>query len=365
MLILGIETSCDETGLALVEHPGAGGLPRLVAEKLATQEDVHAVFGGVVPEIASREHYRVIGPLAEALFRDAGVGPDGLDGIAVARGPGLLGSLLVGLGFAKGLAMATGSPLVGVDHCQAHLSAPRLEREIAYPGLGLLVSGGHTQLYRLDSPVECEMLGRTLDDAAGEAFDKVAKVLNLPYPGGRYVDALAQEAEPVADRFTRPYLSNSNLDFSFSGLKTAVATEVDKHPGLKLPKLTLGEADPAGCLEAGERRELAQLLADFTWAAVGTLAHKTRRALERLPESKCLVVAGGVAANSALRAALADVAREAGVELVLPGLNLCTDNGAMIAAHGAELLARGFAHDLNLDAVPRGQAIPDDYAQRP
>ena len=353
MLILGVETSCDETGLALVEV-GGNGSPQLVAEKLATQEAVHAVFGGVVPEIASREHYQAIGPLARALFDQSGVKPADLDGIAVARGPGLLGSLLVGVGFAKGVSLATGAPLVGVDHCLAHLSAPLLERPVAYPAVGLLVSGGHTQLYRMQSPLQARLLGRTLDDAVGEAFDKVAKLVNLPYPGGRHVDALARRAEPETKRFTRPYLGNSNLDFSFSGLKTAVAVEVER-----LPELVVSnpEQDPPP--------GLAQLMADFTWAAVGALAVKTRRALEAVPEAKSLVVAGGVAANSALRAALKKLADEAKVELVLPGPAFCTDNGAMVAAHGALLLRAGYAHNLYLEAVPRGRAIPADFARLP
>ncbi len=178
MLCIGIETSCDETGLALVRDG------RLVHAVMSSQADIHALFGGVVPEIASREHYRLIGPLYDLLLREAGVGPTELDAVAVARGPGLLGSLLVGMAFAKGLALGFDIPLVGVNHLHAHLLAAGLERELVFPALGLLVSGGHTHIYRIESPVSFRLLGRTLDDAAGEAYDKVAKMLRLPYPGG-------------------------------------------------------------------------------------------------------------------------------------------------------------------------------------
>ena len=357
MRVLGIETSCDETAVALVR----GGC--LVAERLASQVDVHALFGGVVPELASREHLRLMQPLARRLLDECGVEPGELDGIAVARGPGLLGALLVGLNFAKGLALATGAPLVGVNHCHAHLLAAGLEREIPFPALGLLVSGGHTQLYRMDSPLELVLLGRTLDDAAGEAFDKVAKLLNLPYPGGLLLDLLGREGDVDASRFPRPYLDNDNLDFSFSGLKTAVAQDLAAHSGLGLARMPLdaGTDIEAWGLGAEQRRGLADLAASFGSAVAETLAVKTRRAAKRVPDARSLVVAGGVAANSMLRAAMAELAVEVGLELILPPPKLCTDNAAMIAYAGEILLGEGLTHDLALEAVPRGRAVPWDY----
>ena len=216
MLCLGIESSCDETALALVRD-GA-----LVDAILASQADVHAVFGGVVPELASREHYRFIGPLYDRLMGRNGLASADLDVVAAARGPGLLGSLLVGVAFAKALALASGSRFIGVNHLHAHLLAVGLQESIPWPCLGLLVSGGHTEIYLMESPVHFTRLGRCLDDAAGEAFDKIAKVLGLPYPGGVRLDILAQRGRADPALFPRPYLDNDNLDFSFSGLKTAV-----------------------------------------------------------------------------------------------------------------------------------------------
>lgn len=357
MLVLGVETSCDETGVALVR----GG--RLVAEVLASQTDMHAVFGGVVPEIASREHQRVLPHLFAELMAKSGTPPRSIEGIAVARGPGLLGSLLVGLSFAKGLCLATGAPLIGVNHLHAHLLAPGLEAEMTFPALGLLVSGGHTHIYAMESPTEFTLLGRTLDDAAGEAFDKVAKLMNLPYPGGRYLDELAQGVAPDKAMFPRAYISNDNLDFSFSGLKTAVATYLEQHPHLGFASMPGGQslnreallglsADPAG---------LAGLCASFNWAVAETLRIKVERALERRPDLKSLVVAGGVAANSHVRAAMDALARTRALALSLPRPGLCTDNAAMIARAGWLALSAGFRHGLGMESVPRGRAVPEDW----
>lgn len=352
MPVLGIETSCDETGLALVEKG------RALAERLASQADLHSVFGGVVPEIASREHLRIIEPLHEALLADAGLAATDISGIAVARGPGLLGSLLVGLAFAKGLALATGRPLVGVNHLHAHLLAVGLERAIHFPALGLLVSGGHTHLYRMDSPTRFTLLGRTLDDAAGEAFDKAAKLCNLPYPGGRHVEELSRGIDPDPRLFPRPYVDNDNLDFSFSGLKTAFALEIEKRPHLRLSRLREegAEAVPAAC-----REELGMVLASLTLSIAETLRIKTERALDLMPQVRCLVMAGGVAANARLRAVMTAMAERRGCELLVPPPPLCTDNATMIAYVGELLLREGLRHDLGLDAVPRGKIIPDDY----
>ena len=359
MLVLGVETSCDETGLALVED-GA-----LKAEVLASQTDMHAVFGGVVPEIASREHLRMLPLLLPQLLDRAGVAISDIDAVAVARGPGLLGSLLVGLSFAKGLCLATGARLIGVNHLHAHLLVSGLVAEIGYPALGLLVSGGHTHLYRLNSPTDFVLLGRTLDDAAGEAFDKVAKLINLPYPGGRHLDELAQGVAPDTHLFPRAYISNDNLDFSFSGLKTAVAEHLGQRPHLALAKMPSADALRAqGALAlCPHPEELALIAASFNWAVADTLRIKAERALDREPGLLGLVVAGGVAANSFIRAAMTRLARERGLDLHLPGPALCTDNAAMIANAGWLALREGYAHGLDLESVPRGRAVPQDWVR--
>ena len=355
MFCLGIETSCDETGLSIVQD----GV--LLGQNMASQISMHAVFGGVVPELASREHYRVLGPLLEDLLQTTGCRLEQMDAVAVARGPGLLGSLLVGLALAKGLCLSTGSELVGVDHLMAHLLAPGLEQPLQFPALGLLVSGGHTQLRLMRSEVEHEVLGRTLDDAVGEAFDKMAKLVNLPYPGGMYIGGLAGQAEPDTGMFPRPYLDNQNLDFSFSGLKTAVSSYVAQHPSVRLPGLS---DKPEISDIARQSPELSMVCASFNWSAVQALAVKVKRALARCPSVKALVVAGGVAANSLLRRVMAEVAEEAGVRLILPSQPLCTDNAAMIAFAGQLLHDRGLRHSLSLEAIPRGRPIPWDYLGR-
>ena len=353
MLILGIETSCDETAVALVEDG------RLVGEKLATQIDMHALFGGVVPEIASREHLRVLPRLFRELMAETDTRPDDLDAVAVARGPGLLGSLLVGVSFAKGLCYSTGASLIGVNHLWAHLLAPGLAEELHFPALGLLVSGGHTHTYRINSPVEFELLGRTLDDAAGEAFDKVAKVLNFPYPGGRNIDELGSEAEPDTSMFPRPYIDNPSLDFSFSGLKTAVANYVAARPELVFKHMADKQAVAA--LKGKPRENLAEVCASFNWSVADTLRIKVERALKQAGDVKSLIMAGGVAANSMIRVTMRKVAEEHGVRLTLPDFALCTDNGAMIAFAGWQLAKAGYSHSLELEAVPRGRVVPLDW----
>lgn len=368
MLVLGVETSCDETGLALVRDG------KLLSEVLASQTDMHAVFGGVVPEIASREHLRMLPVLLRELLAKAGGTLSGLsisdiDAVAVARGPGLLGALLVGLSFAKGLCLGTGARLIGVNHLHAHLLAPGLEADLSYPALGLLVSGGHTHLYHMtesvDGPTLFCLLGRTLDDAAGEAFDKVAKLLNLPYPGGRYLDELAQGAEPDTHLFPRAYIHNDNLDFSFSGLKTAVAEELGKRPHLTLAVMpTADELRERGVLAlSAHGEELAMIAASFNWAVAETLRIKVERALDREPGLRGLVVAGGVAANSFVRQGMTRLAKERKLVLHLPGLALCTDNAAMIAHAGWQALRSGYAHGLDLESVPRGRAVPQDWVR--
>ena len=353
MLCLGIESSCDETGLALVRDG------RRVDAVLASQVDVHALFGGVVPELASREHYRFIGPLYDALMKRAGLSLDDVDAIAVTRGPGLLGSLLVGVAFAKGLALGSGKRLIGVNHLHAHLLAAGLEREIPFPALGLLVSGGHTHIYRMDSPVSFQQLGRTLDDAAGEACDKFAKMLGLPYPGGLLIDRMAQRGDADPRLFPRPYTHVDNLDFSFSGLKTAASQWLARHPDIAAEGKSIHGMEGIG----GASQELCNVCASFMLALADTLRIKLEMALDHQAgfPFKSLLAAGGVAANTQVRAMMSKLAERRGLELVLPSPKLCTDNGLMIAYAGWQLAQAGRFHDLSLSSIPRGHIIPDDY----
>ncbi len=357
MLILGIESSCDETALALCGDSGT------VASVISSQADLHALFGGVVPELASREHARLIGPLLDSLLSKAGLGPDPwdkIDRIAVTRGPGLLGCLLVGVAFAKALAVASDKPLIGVDHLQAHLLAADLEHNLPYPSLGVLISGGHTHLYRMDSPVDMAVLGRTIDDAAGEACDKFAKMAGLPYPGGALLDALGRRGRADKDLFPRPYTHNDNLDFSFSGLKTAGLSWIMNHPEAKFP---------AGGLPARDRLdmaspELCDAAASFLLAIAETLCIKARRAMSTFAP-RSIVVAGGVAANSVVRSAFAALSTETGLPLYIPSPALCGDNAAMVARAGWHMAMAGRCHGLELSAIPRGHAIPQDWKPCP
>jgi N6-L-threonylcarbamoyladenine synthase len=350
MLCLGIESSCDETAMALVRD----GV--LLGERIASQVEMHAVFGGVVPELASREHLRWLYPLLDDLLQQTGIAASSIECVAVSRGPGLLGSLLVGLGFAKGFAYARNIPLVGVNHLPAHLLAAGLEQDLVFPAIGLLVSGGHTHLYHMRSPVEVELIGRTLDDAAGEAFDKVAKLLNFPYPGGKHIDRLGQGMLPDHGLFPRPYLHNDNLDFSFSGLKTAVLQYVHKHPELVVP--SMDEVLRPGYAPS---EALARLCSSFTWTVAETLRVKTERALDSYPDVQGLYVAGGVASNSLVRKVMEKVTKRRNKILLLPSPALCTDNGAMIAFYGEILARAGLFHGMDLEAIPRGKPIPWDY----
>jgi N6-L-threonylcarbamoyladenine synthase len=331
-LVLGIESSCDEMAAAVVR-----GGSEILSSAVRGQADLHRPYGGVVPELASRDHARTVSAVvAEALER-AGVALDQLDGVAVTAGPGLVGSLLVGLSFGKALAYRLGIPVVGVHHVAGHLASAQLaQASLRLPYLGLVASGAHTALYRV--PVEGSplMLGETRDDAVGEAFDKVAKLLGLPYPGGPAVSAAAIEGNPSAVAFPRPMLDDVSLDFSFSGLKTAVALEVERRGGsLPLPA-----------------REVADLAAAFEAAAVDVLVARARRALAQEGVNS-LAVVGGVAANRRLREEMAAAALDDGFELVFPPPALCTDNAAMIAVSGCQLLARGERHGLDLNSFSR------------
>ena len=335
MLCLGIETSCDETALALVRDG------KCVESVLATQVDVHALFGGVVPEIASREHYRFLGALYDELMRRTGLTLADVDVVAVTRGPGLLGALLVGVAFAKGLSLAGNKPLIAVNHLHAHLLAVGLEHELLYPLLGLLVSGGHTHIY-------------------GEACDKFAKMLGLPYPGGVLLDRLAQRGTADAHLFPRPYTHVDNLDFSFSGLKTAALTYLNEHPvlveeGRRVREAGTDSASPALC----------DVCASYMLAVAETLSLKMEKAFHRERQKGItgIVVAGGVAANTQVRAAMHVLAEKVGKPLLLPSRFLCTDNAVMIA-HAGELLAcKGYGQGLAFPAIPRGQKLPDDLGE--
>ena len=312
MIILGIETSCDETGVALYCTDRG-----LIAHRLHSQVDLHAVYGGVVPEIASRDHIRMLLPLIQQILNDTGLQKP--DAIAYTAGPGLVGALMVGSGMANGLGLAWNCPVIPIHHMEGHLLAPMLEDEPPeYPFLALLVSGGHTMLIAVAALGDYNLLGTTLDDAVGEAFDKTAKLLGLGYPGGPALAALAETGDDQAYAFPRPMLNKPGLDFSFSGLKTAVMLEVKK-------------VEAAGDIES--RR--ADLAASFQRAAVDTLVGKAIRAAEEQKLER-IVVAGGVGANQLLRTELA--ARFDG-KVYYPRLEFCTDNGAMIAIAGAQRLA--------------------------
>ena len=321
MIVLGIESSCDETGVALVETV-AGGVPRLRSQALHSQIRMHQAYGGVVPELASRDHVRRVLPLLEAALADASLTKDDIDVVAFTRGPGLAGALLVGAGVACALAAAMGKPTLGVHHLEGHLMSPFLSADPPeFPFVALLVSGGHTQLMRVDDVGRYEMLGETIDDAAGEAFDKSAKLLGLGYPGGPALAALATQGDPEAIALPRPLLHSGDLDFSFSGLKTAVMTAMTK----------FGPAPSA--------QQRADLAASTQAAICEVLVRKSLRALQETRLSR-LVVAGGVGANTRLREQLNAAAAKRGLRVHYPELALCTDNGAMIALAGALRLQR-------------------------
>lgn len=313
MLVLGIESSCDETGLALYDSDRG-----LLAHAVHSQVDLHEAYGGVVPELASRDHIRRVVPLLRKVLADAGSAPDGIDAIAYTAGPGLAGALLVGAGFAESLALALGVPALPVHHLEGHLLSPLLSADPPrFPFVALLVSGGHTQLMRVTGVGQYELLGETLDDAAGEAFDKTAKLLGLGYPGGPQLAHLAAKGRPGRFTLPRPMLHSGDLDFSFSGLKTAVLTQVRNR--------------------SLEEQDKADLCAEFQVAIIEVLAAKSLAAL-KATGLKQLVVAGGVGANRALRAALDAGTHAAGARVFYPEMELCTDNGAMIAFAGMQRL---------------------------
>lgn len=329
MRILGIETSCDETAAAVYDTEAG-----LLSHALYSQVATHAEYGGVVPELASRDHIRKLTPLIRQALKEAGLKRGDIDGVAYTAGPGLIGALLVGASLARSLAWAWNVPAVGLHHLEGHLLAPMLEDERPdFPFLALLVSGGHTQLMRVDGVGEYEMLGETIDDAAGEAFDKTAKLLGLPYPGGAELAKLAEAGDPERFVFPRPMVKKPGLDFSFSGLKTAVLVQLNK----------------IGDLTEQDKADLAR---GFEDAVVETLVIKSKRALDETGLEQ-LVVAGGVGANCRLRGRLRAVLEEHGGRVFYPRMEFCTDNAAMIAYAGAQRLVAGQSDSLDIDAVAR------------
>jgi N6-L-threonylcarbamoyladenine synthase len=334
MKVLGIETSCDETGVAVYDS-GQG----LLGHTVYSQIRLHADFGGVVPELASRDHVRKLAPMIRDLLQRLGLEQGAIDGVAYTSGPGLAGALLVGAAFARSLAWAWGVPAVGIHHMEGHLLAPMLEDEVpAFPFVALLVSGGHTQLVQVADVGDYELLGESLDDAAGEAFDKTAKLLGLGYPGGPALAALAQRGDPARFHFPRPMTDRPGLDFSFSGLKTFALTTLQQEQARTPPEQT-------GQLHA----DIARAFED---AVVETLAIKCRRAVEQTA-SKALVMAGGVSANRALRARVDELMVGLGGRAYYPRAELCTDNGAMIAYAGWQRLRAGQHEDLTFGIRPR------------
>jgi N6-L-threonylcarbamoyladenine synthase len=336
--VLGIESSCDETGVALVAIDSTAAAPRLLAHVLHSQADMHQAYGGVVPELASRDHIRRLVPLVRRVLGDANVARSDIDLVAYTRGPGLAGALLVGAGMANALAASLGKPALGVHHLEGHLLSPFLSADPPrFPFVALLVSGGHTQLMRVAAVGDYELLGETIDDAAGEAFDKSAKLLGLGYPGGPALARLAEHGDPSAVTLPRPLLHSGDLDFSFAGLKTAVLTQVRKREG------SAGDAWRADVAAATQA------------AIVDVLVAKSMRALREAGLAR-LVVAGGVGANARLRERLDAACVAAGVQVHYPELYLCGDNGAMIALAAAMRVQAGRAavrDDKAFDVKPR------------
>ncbi len=335
MLVLGIETSCDETGVAIYDSERG-----LLADSLYSQIEIHERFGGVVPELASRDHIRKTLPLIQEVLERADVSRKDLEGIAYTAGPGLIGALLVGASIGRSLGMSLGIPTIGVHHMEGHLLAPMLEESPPqFPFVALLVSGGHTQLVQVEGIGRYRLLGESLDDAAGEAFDKVGKMLGLPYPGGPRVAALAQAGTPGRFTFPRPMTNRPGLEFSFSGLKTFVRNTLQEH------KTAAGDAE----LDEQTKADIALAFED---AVVQTFVIKCRRALQQTG-MKTLIIAGGVSANLSLRAGLQAMVEKEQSQLFYAKPRFCTDNGAMIAYAGCQRLVAGEQDGLALDVKPR------------
>ncbi|PNG27935.1 tRNA (adenosine(37)-N6)-threonylcarbamoyltransferase complex transferase subunit TsaD [Methylocella silvestris] len=337
MRVLGIETTCDETAAAVVQlNPGGAG--EILSNEVMSQIAEHAAYGGVVPEIAARAHIEVLDRLVARALYDAKVKLADLDGIAAAAGPGLIGGVIVGLTTAKALALASRKPFIAVNHLEAHALTARLTDGVEFPYLLLLVSGGHTQLVAVKGVGDYLRLGSTVDDAVGEAFDKVAKMLGLPYPGGPEVERMAAKGDPTRFDFPRPMQGRAKPDFSLSGLKTAVRLAAQR-------------------IHSPSQTDVADLCASFQAAIVDMMIDRSRAGLrlfrERIGDCNAMVVAGGVGANGAIRRALSRFCGESGLRLILPPPQLCTDNGAMIAWAGIERLSLGLVDDMTFAARPR------------
>jgi N6-L-threonylcarbamoyladenine synthase len=322
-IVLGIESSCDETSAAVITDGR-----RVLSNIVASQADIHKEYGGVVPEIASRKHIELILAVIKKALTEAGVEKSDITGVAVTSGPGLIGALMVGLSTAKALAYGLGVPLIGVNHLEAHLSAVHIEHDVEFPFVGLVVSGGHTSLYLVEDYTDLTILGKTRDDAAGEAFDKAAKLLGLGYPGGVEIDRLAKEGNREAVKFPRPFKSSSSFDFSFSGLKTSLVYYLREHP-------------------SPDDRELRDICAGYQEAIAETLVEKALLAA-KARGVKSAVMAGGVACNSRLRALAAERFGEEGIGVYIPSPVYCTDNAAMTGVLGSYMLRAGGTSDLSL-----------------
>lgn len=334
MIVLGIETSCDETSAAIL-------IDGEVKSNVISSQIIHQRYGGVVPELAARAHQKLIIPIVEKAITNAGINKTQIDGVAVTYGPGLIGALLVGLNFAKAFAYGLKIPFVGVNHMQAHLYSNFLgEEKPEYPFICLIVSGGHTQLVLVKEPFNHELLGETLDDAAGEAYDKVAKMLGLGFPGGPQLDKLAQSGDSNFVKFPRSYLSEESFEFSFSGIKTSVLYWL-KNRGYYPINENSKKLDT---------QQLSDLCASFQAAVVDVLVEKTMRAVEKYKVNH-LTVSGGVSANSELRRRLLAAGKKSGVKVFIPDLEYCTDNGAMVAIVGSMLLERGITSNYEINAV--------------
>lgn len=329
MLILGIETSCDETAAAVLQDG------RVLSNVVASQIAVHSEYGGIVPELASRHHLEAIEPVVNAAIHKSGVMAREIQAVAVTQGPGLIGSLVVGFSFAKAFAMALNVPFTGVNHIHAHLLSVFLEQETpSFPFIGLIVSGGHTSLYLVRNHLSMELLGHTRDDAAGEAFDKVAKILGLPYPGGPVIGELAEQGNEAAFAYPRPRMLNAPLDFSFSGLKTAVMLSVRE------------------CEASGNSMPVSDIAASFQRAVVDVLVEKTIAAAVQYNVSN-IVLCGGVAANRRLRNAMAHAASVNGMRLFMPSPGFCTDNAAMVAVAGMYQIEAGLTSSMEADVFSK------------
>ncbi|MCX8023265.1 MAG: tRNA (adenosine(37)-N6)-threonylcarbamoyltransferase complex transferase subunit TsaD [Syntrophorhabdaceae bacterium] len=327
MIILGIDTSCDDTSIAVLD-----GYNRVLSDIVSSQVEVHALFGGVVPEIASRKHLELIGGIYREALQKAGVSDRDIDLITVTNGPGLIGSLLIGLSFAKGLALSLSKPIIGVNHIEAHAMSIFAERYVDFPYIALVVSGGHTVIMVMEDFCRSTILGTTRDDAAGEAFDKISKYLNIGYPGGKVIEDMAKKGKRDAIAFPRPMITEDNYDFSFSGLKTSFLN-YDRRYGVK-------------------EEEIPDLLASFQESICDVLVSKTIKAAKR-SNIKRIVVGGGVAANGRLREMFFEKGGENGLEVIFPSHRLCGDNGIMVAVTGYFYFQKGFVSPIDMKAYSR------------